>query len=130
MDGITMDGVHYRVRCKFNSLEQSFRIPDGPNAGTMLSMRHERDLGGTFYDSAIAVEPDPRYYADYDQFFQAISAPVDSHSITLPYGQGTMTYDAEVAEGTHRYKGRIGGVERWGGLVVYFSAIRPQRTPE
>lgn len=124
---IVMDKVTYRVRVRYETLEQSFRIPDGPNAGDMLSGRRERDLIGTYYDYAMAVEPDPRYPSDYDKFYKAISAPVDSHSITLPDGQGTMTFNAMVTEGSHVSKGKIGGVRRWSGLVVYFTALAPQR---
>ena len=32
-------------------------------------------------------------------FYEAISAPVDSHSLTVPYAQGTLTFEAYVANG-------------------------------
>lgn len=130
MDGITMDGRTYRVRVKFNSRARSFRIPDGPNAGEMLSGRRERDIGGTFYDYAMSVEPNPQYLAEYDSFFEAISAPVPSHSITMPYGQSTITFDAMVTEGGDTDKGHMAGWQRWGGLTVFFESIRPVRYPE
>ena len=31
---------------------------------------------------------DPAAPEDYDAFFEAISAPVEAHTVTLPYGQG------------------------------------------
>lgn len=127
MDGITLDGVHYRVCIRHPSMSRSFRLPDGPNAGEMLSGRHERDLVGTYYDYSLEVEPDPRYPGDYDAFYEAISAPIDSHSITLPYGQSTITYNAEVSEGFDTYRGILGGINRWTGLIVNFAAIKPQR---
>lgn len=129
MDGIDMDGIHYNVRCKFDALDRSFRLVEGVNAGDMLSGRHERDLTGTYYDYSLYVEPDPRDRTSYDAFFDAISAPVNSHSITLPYGQSTITFDAMVSDGTDRYRGKVAGEKRWTGLNVYFTAIRPQRTP-
>ena len=127
---ITMDGTTYQVRVKYNSLEQSFRLEDGPNAGTMMSGLRERDLLGTYYDYSISVEPDPASPEDYDRFFRAVSAPTPSHSITLPDGDGTLTFQAMVYSGSHRYKGNIAGRARWSGLTVYFEALRPQRTPE
>lgn len=126
---ITMDGTIYRLRVRFETLGRSFRIEDGDNAGTMLSGLYKRDIVGTYYDYSMQVEPDPRYPGDYDDFFDAISAPVDSHSITVPYGQGTITYNAMVTSGADVYRGKVAGVERWSGLQVQFTAQAPQKEP-
>ena len=127
---IIMDGVTYQVRVKLGSLEQSFRVEDGDNAGKAMSGREIRDVVGTYYDYSMEVEPDPGHRADYDAFFRAISAPVDSHTITLPDGQGTMTFEAMVTSGRHIHKDRVGGVTRWTELTVEFTAIEPQRVPD
>ena len=129
MAGITMDGKTYRVRVIFPSVEETARLEDGLNAGEMLSGRRERDLVGTYYDHTLSVEPDPRYPQDYDQFFDDISAPVPSHTITMPHGQGTVTYEAMVYSARHVANGVIAGVRRWRGLQVTFQGIRPARTP-
>lgn len=127
---IVMDGVTYRVRVKIGTLEQSFRIDDGDNAGIALSGEDIRDITGTYYDYSMEVEPDPAAREDYDAFFWAISAPVDSHTITLPDRQGTMTFKAKVLSGRHRKKDRVAGVTRWTGLQVEFRATQPCRVPE
>lgn len=127
---ITMDGVTYQVRAKYNSLEQHFRLADGPNAGTMMSGLRERDLLGTYYDYALSVEPDPGKPEDYNAFFQAVSAPVPFHTITLPDGDGSLTFKAMVYSGSHRYQGRIAGQAKWSGLNLYFESLMPERTPE
>lgn len=126
---IVMDGVTYRLRVRYETLGRRFRIEDGDNAGNMLSGLYKRDLMGTYYDYAMEVEPDPAAPQDYDSFFDAISAPVPNHSITLPYGQTTITYDAMVTEGSDLYRGRLAGRERWGGLQVQFTAQKPQKEP-
>ena len=128
---IVMDGVTYNLRVKFDTLGRSFRIPDGDNAGDMLSGLYERDIKGTYYDYTMEVDPEPGPggAADYDAFFEAISAPVDSHSITVPYGQGTITFDAMVTAGEDRFRGWVGQQQRWKGLQVQFTAIKPQREP-
>ena len=126
---IVMDGTTYRLRVKFETLGRSFRVEDGDNAGKMISGYYKRDVVGTYYDYTMAVIPDPRYPQDYDAFFEAISAPVDSHSITVPYGQGTLTYDAMVTSGADTSQGKVAGVQRWNGLQVQFTAQKPQREP-
>lgn len=128
--GIQMDGRTYRVRAKFDSLEEYATLKEGLNAGDMLSGDHERDLDGTYLSHALDVEPDPRYPEDYDAFYAAIIAPVNSHSIVMPHGQGTITYDAMVSDAGHRSRGKLAGIRRWTGLRVEFSSIRPVLRPE
>ena len=47
----------------------------------------------------------------------------------VAYGQTTMTYDAMVNAGKDIQRDKIGGVNRWSGLKVSFSALAPQRRP-
>ena len=45
---IIMDGVTYQVRVRLGTLEQSFRVEDGDNAGRAMSGREIRDVVGTY----------------------------------------------------------------------------------
>ena len=126
---IVMDQIEYHLRVNYETLGRSFHLDDGENADYMLSGLYKRDLLGTYYDYAMEVEPDPQYPGDYDSFFEAITAPVDSHSLTLPYGQSTITFDAMVTSGSDLYRGKVAGFNRWGGLQVQFTAQKPQREP-
>ena len=127
---LNMDGTTYRVRIVYDTLVRPFELLEGVNAGEMLSGRHERDLLGTGYTYQMQVEPDPRYPTDYDAFFEAISAPVDSHTIIMPYGQSTITYEAMVESGQDTYQGTVAGQTKWRGLTVQYRYIEPQRVPE
>ena len=129
MNGILMDGTTYNVRVVYNSLVRSFGLRSGENEDYMISGRHERDLLGTGYAYQMAVEPDPEHPEDYDAFYHAISDPVPSHKITMPYGQGTMEFDAEILGGEDRLLGKLSGVNRWTGLVVDFQPLSLQRKP-
>ena len=129
MNGILMDGTTYKVLVVYNSLVRSFELRSGENEDYMISGRHERDLLGTGYAYQMAVEPDPAHPEDYDAFYHAISDPVPSHKITMPYGQGTMEFDAEILGGEDRLLGKLSGVNRWTGLVVDFQPLSLQRKP-
>lgn len=128
MTTIVMDGVTYHLCLPFRGLQRSFSLLEGQNKGVALSQRRIRDLKGTGYTYTLAVEPDPRYPTDYDDFYTAITAPVDSHEITLPFGQGTITYDAQVASGSDIYGGIKAGIGQWQGLRITFAYIAPQVT--
>ena len=127
---IVMDGVTYRLRVVYDSLIRAFELMEGVNAGEMISGRHERDLLGTGYTYQMQVEPDPLYLQDYDAFFFFISAPVDTHTIVMPYGQTTITYEAMIESGQDTYQGMVAGRARWRGLTVQYRYIEPQRTPD
>lgn len=126
---LTMDGIVYRVRIKYDTLVRAFELIEGDNYGDMLSGRYERDLIGTKFAYQMAIEPDPHYRADYDAFFDAISDPKNSHTITVPYGQSTLTYEAMIDSGSDTYRGVGGNGNIWTGLVVNFRAISVQKEP-
>lgn len=126
---IIMDGRTYRVRTVYTTLMRSWELIEGPNAGDMLSGRHERDLIGTRYTYSMQVQPDPRYQTDYDALVDALTDPVDYHTVTLPYGQGTVTYQAMILSGQDTYMGQLAGQCRWGALQVLFKAIAPNKEP-
>lgn len=127
MQNITIDGVLYRVRIVYESLNRSFSIIDGPNGGTAITSRAIRDIIGTSYPYEMQVEPDPRYPEDYDAFFDAISAPVESHLVELPYGAGTRQFEMCVLSGGDTYAGRRGRRNTWKGLKVQFQPVEPPR---
>lgn len=121
-----MDGTVYRVRLPYRGLTRQFNITEGRNKGTSLSYRTIRDIQGTGYSYTLAVEPDPLYPEDYDAFYEAISAPVDTHIITLPFGQSTITYEAQISSGNDTFLGKRAGTQRWNGLRINFVTIEPQ----
>ena len=114
---------------KLGSLRRSFRIEESERSGMVKSGEEFRDIIGTYYDYAMDVEPDPAAPEDYDAFFEAVSAPVEAHTVTLPYGQETITYQAMVSAGEDKQRDKVAGVTRWTGLTVTFTAKKPQRRP-
>lgn len=124
---IVVDGLEYDVRIKYNSLVRSFSLIEGPNKGTTLSYKTLRDVKGTGYSYEMQIEPNPNKPDDYDALYEVLSQPVDSHEITVPYGQSTITFDAYVTGGQDTFKGHVGGYNRWTGMKVQFIYIQPQR---
>lgn len=127
MHNLVMDNVEYRVKIVFGSLTRSFRIIEGRNSGTAITARQIRDILGTGYSYTMNVEPDPRYPRDYDAFYDAITAPVDSHIVRMPYGQSEIEFKALVETGEDIMGATIGGAVRWNGLRVTFKPIKPQK---
>lgn len=127
MSSIRVDGVAYRVRIVYNSMTRAFELKEGQNAGDMISYRRERDLIGTAYSYELQVEPDPSHPEDYDRLYEVLSQPVDSHKVTLPYGQETITFQAQITSGTDHFGGKLAGVNRWHGLRIQYEPLKPQK---
>lgn len=108
------------------SLKRSFRIPDGPNAGDMLSGDYERDITGTYYDYDLSLSVSDLTSNEYDALFEILSAPVNSHRVELPYGMTSLTYDAMIQTGSDELIPMDDGTW-WGNLHVSLRAKAPQR---
>lgn len=126
---LRVDGVAY-PNLHVASLKRSFSVLDGPNAGRVMSYDMVRDVGGTFYNYTLTIEPDLSAPAEYDAFYEAVSAPVDYHMIEVPYAQGTMAFKAYVAKGEDELLGIYRRGNAWDNLSVNFVAMSPQRRPK
>lgn len=125
--GITMDERTYDVWITYDSMDLSFDFIEGVNADMNLLGGEILDTLGTKYSYEMRVVPNPNNLSDYDDFFYAISSPERIHSITLPFGQSTITFDAKINAGNHRFKGIQGQQKLWTGLRVSITPIDPQR---
>ena len=126
---ITLDGVTYST-LHVNKLTRSFAVEDGPNAGRVNTGAMDRDIIGTYYNYHAEIDADAASREEYDAFFWAISAPVDSHTLVVPFAQSTLTFQAYVTQGQDELTFMEDAANRWGDLSFNFIAMAPQRTPE
>lgn len=124
---LTVDGVEYDIRIKMDSIKRSFSIIEGKNKGMSISNKTIRDVVGTGYTYQLDIEPNPTNPTSYDALYEVLTAPVETHAVSLPYGQTTLSFDAQVISGTDNFHGAFAGANRWRGLSVQFKYIRPQR---
>ena len=125
---ITLDGVTY-PHIHITSLKRSFSVLDGENAGRVMTGTMERDVIGTYYNYAVEIDADGADREEYDNFYEVISAPADSHLLVVPYAQTTLTFDAYVSNGEDELLFMDDDENVWGGLSFNFIAMAPARTP-
>ena len=127
----TIDGVNLRLWVK--SLKRSFAVADSENSGRLQSYRMHRDIIGTFYNYTLEIDADRSNPADYDTFYEIISAPVESHNMVFPYAQHTLEFEAYVTSGEDQIRinknGKDGERNHWTGLSVVFTAIVAKNRP-
>ena len=124
---IIMDGTEY-PHIHVVSLKRSFQILDGENAGRVMTGEMDRDVIGTYYNYSCEIDASGADREEYDRFYDAISAPVDSHAMVLPYGQQSISFNAYVTNGEDNLASMFGGND-WGNLSFNFIAMAPQRRP-
>lgn len=124
----SVDGVAY-PHVFVSSLKRSFSVLDGGNAGRTMDGAMQRDIIGTYYNYSLELDPSYSEPAEYDALYEALSAPVNSHELTVPYGQETLTFQAYVANGEDELLHMYERLNRWENLTIHFVAMKPQRRP-
>lgn len=128
MSVFTIDGVPY-PGVNVLSLKRSFNVLDGENAGRVMDGSMKRDIIGTYYSYSMEVTSDYSDLGEYDALYEVISAPVDSHTIEVPYGQGTLVFEAYVSNGDDDLLHKRDKFNKWNNLRFNFIAMDPQRRP-
>lgn len=123
---VILDGIDYDVGV--SSLKRSFEVVDSDSSGRTMDWTMHRDVVGTFYNYNIKVFVQNGNYKDYNSFYEAISSPQVSHRLTVPYGNGSLTFDAYVTKGDDNLiRKSKDGKQLWDGLSINFIALEPQR---
>lgn len=122
LDGVTYSTLHVV------GLTRNFAVLDTELSGRNTAGAMSRDIVGTYYNYTMEIEADPGARADYDSFYWVISAPVESHTLTVPFGQTTLTFRAYITQGQDNLALMEPAANRWTNLQVSFIAMAPQRT--
>lgn len=112
------------------SLKRSFAVLDGENAGRTMDGAMQRDIIGTYYNYALEIDPYDSDPAEYDELYETISAPRDSHEVSFPYGSSMLSFEAYVSNGEDELFDICNGKNRWDNFTLNFIAMTPQRRPE
>lgn len=126
-DVVAIDGRYFNISIPQNGIKRSFSIMDSDNAGRNIEGEMIRDIIGTYYNYTILFETKNLSNMEYDELYEILSAPVDYHIITVPYGQTTMTFKAYVTNGDDNISVVTSKGNKWTGLSINFIAISPAR---
>lgn len=125
----TVDGVQYNVLIPRDGLKRSGQILDGDDAGRLQNGCMERDIIGTYYNYTLTIDTKGMRMSEYDALYEVLTAPVDYHVVTLPYGQGVISFDAYVSGVEDNLIMAQASGNTWGGMTVNFVAMAPKRVP-
>lgn len=124
---IIIDGVKYQVKVVYPTHKVAGRLLSGQNSGMSIDFTTIGDVGATEYVHKMEIEPNDQYPEDFDALYWALTAPVQSHRVILPFGQGTQEFDARISVAEITDHNEQDGYRRWRGLAVEYKPIKPQR---
>lgn len=123
----TVDGKEYNVFV--TELTRSARVKESSLSGDVKSGEHFRDIIGTYYDYSMSIGTDSLSPEDYDSLYETLSAPVESHTVRLPYGRTILEFEAYIEELEDGVKSDRQTDRNWTDLSIMFYAKKPQRRP-
>ena len=122
---VTIDGTSFDVGVEY--IKRQARIEDGPNAGNSKRGDWIRDVYGTFYDYILAFDTSSGLSReDYDTMYGILTAPVEFHTLVVPYGQSTLSFEAGITGAEDNVILMDNGTV-WGNLSITFRAKSPDR---
>lgn len=126
---VLIDGKDYGLTIPQGGIKRSFSVLDSSKSGRLSNGEMQRDVIGTYYNYSIQFKCSTNSLKIYDEMYEVLSSPQDSHSITVPYGQEILTFQAYVTSGEDNLKkiSKLGN--EWSGLTVNFIATKPKRRP-
>lgn len=95
--------------------------------GTTMDLRKHYDIKGTYYDYEVELATYKMQLADYDNLYEVLTTPQESHTVTLPYGQTTLTFEARVSVASDSLIKSFTALKKWSSLKVTFEALTPQK---
>ena len=120
----TLDGKEYKVGV--TKIDREFELVEGDNTMTAKTGREIRGVRGTAYRFTVHIDMRIIAPEEYDALYWALSAPVDYHDVTFPFGQSTLSFRAGIESGEDTLK-RFTDRRRWGNLAIRFKPEKPQR---
>jgi len=129
MTYFTIDGTPYPGVFVRTPIKRKATVRDGGNAGYTISGAYSRDVKGTYYTYSMTLDCMSVSADDYTALYQALTAPVNAHTVTVPYNQTTLQFIAMISTVSDNLVKRHNGINIWRNLTVTFTAIEPTRYP-
>lgn len=121
---ITIDGIEFD-KIKLTSIQRKRVNETGKNKGTFMSGGKFNDVRYSYYQYSLTVVPYLSHKDQYEELYTLLSLPLEAHTVTLPYGQGTVTFDAYVASVSDRLRKALPNGLIWESFSVTLKGTEP-----
>lgn len=124
MSLVVIDGNEFEIGIIKITRRASF---SQESLGITMDLKKHYDVRGTYYDYDVEFFTKNMNVVDYDNLYELLTLPQESHTVTLPYGQSTITFEAKVTVAQDDLLFKYTPKTKWGGIKVTFEALEPQK---
>lgn len=124
MSLVVIDGNEFEIGIIKITRRASF---SQESLGVTMDLKKHYDVKGTYYDYDVEFFTKNMNVVDYDNLYELLTLPQESHTVTLPYGQSTITFEAKVTVAQDDLLFKYTPKTKWGGIKVTFEALEPQK---
>lgn len=123
---LTVDGIEYN-NIIVNGLQRKRINKTGRNGGTFMSGDVFNDVRDSYYEYSLTISPSLANKEEYEELYTLLSLPVESHEITVPDGQGYLTFNAFVSSVSDRLRKKLPTGNIWDNFTVTFEATEARK---
>ena len=130
MNYLRINNQPFDVTVAISSIEESFNVLDGENAGRVLSGKMVRDIIGTYIGHKVTFF-NGKSRADFDALWDYLIAHSVDASVLLEAadGQSSLSYQAYYTSGTRSLRTAADGVNQWDEIEINFIPMDAQVKP-
>ena len=96
---------------------------------TYNGTKHKRAIG-TYFDYDVEINTKKCNVAEYDRLYEVLTAPIAEHTVTLPYGQDTITILCDITVSNDSVVQSFNSFRRWSSLTITFNALELSKVAE
>ena len=120
-----IDGLVFDVTVK--KFGRNFNVLDTKNTNRTLDGVMHRDVIGTYYNYSLELETSNLNYEQYNQLYEIISSPDESHDVSFPYANSFYNFKAYITNGSDEVVKITDDWILWGNLKFNIIAMSPKR---
>jgi hypothetical protein len=125
---IKIDNVEYNANW-MNDFTRTFEIINGDNSGRLQNTKEMYlEYVGTFFNfEGTLIQTRECTPEEWDRLLMVLANPINDHTVTVPFNQGTMTWKFYISSGAQQLKRVTNGGNRWArSIKVTLTAMGAQ----
>ena len=120
----TVDGVAWSIPCDITRISE---VRMSAISGTLLNGQIFNDPEGTYLQYEVSLCPNPRNMGEYYALYDILTEPVEGHTFTLPYNEGTVEITGCCKPIRDNYVRRADGTPYWSGVTFSIQSNGPTK---
>ena len=122
-----IDGLAWNVPCQ---IERTAEMRASEISGVLLDKSYFNDVVGTYMKYTISIAVPFTMAKVYEDLYDMITEPVESHSFVIPYGQTTVSITGRVESVSDSYVYMDGSRNYWKGFKFTVISNYPTKEEE